>query len=103
MPGAVSPLTGGFPHSVVIWDLEQLFGDRSRLRGAAKKRLCNLYSERAALCRAFEVECASRGSAVGVAGVVLFLKQRYGTGTNRTKAVLEQVTKDYPTPTSRCA
>jgi len=39
----------GLDGRVAIWDLEQQFGDRWRLRGEAKKRLSNLYSERAAL------------------------------------------------------
>jgi len=90
----------GVDGRVVIWDLEQLFGDRWRLRRAEKKRLSNLYSEREALYRAFKVEYASRGSAVGVDGVVSVLKQRYGSGTSKTNAVLEQLRKDCLTPTA---
>jgi len=55
------------------------------------------------LDRAFKVEYASHGSAMWVAGVVLFLKQRYGSGTSKTTAVLSQLNKDHPTPTSRRA
>jgi len=93
----------GMDGRVAIWDLEKLFGDHWRLREGARKRLSNLYSERAALYRAFEVEYTSRGSAVGVAGVVSFLKQRYGSGTSKTKAVLSQLKNDYPTPIARRA
>jgi len=62
----------GVDGRVAMWDLEQLFSDCWRLRGGAKKRLSKLYSERAALDGAFEVEDASRGSAVGVSGVSFF-------------------------------
>jgi len=93
----------GMDGRVAIWDLKKLFGDRWRLRGGAKRRLSDLYSERAAVYRAFKVEYASRGSAVAVAGVVYFLKQRYGSGINKTKAVLSQLKKDYPRPTARRA
>jgi len=59
--------------------------------------------ERAVLYRAFKVEYASHGSAMKVAGVVSFLKQRYGSGTSKTTAVLSQLNEDHPTPTSRRA
>jgi len=100
---ALDDFAVGADGRVAIWDMEKLFGDRWRLRGGAEKRLSNLLSERAALYRAFKVEHASRGSAVGVAGVVSFLKQRYGLGTSKTKAVPSQLKKDYPTPTARRA
>jgi len=93
----------GVDGRVAIQDLRKLFGDRWRLRGGAEKRLSNLFSERAALYRAFKVSYASRGSAVGVAGVVSFLKQRYDSGTSKTKADMSQLKKDYPTPTARRA
>eukprot|EP00168_Porphyra_purpurea_P020155 TRINITY_DN8370_c0_g1_i1.p2 TRINITY_DN8370_c0_g1~~TRINITY_DN8370_c0_g1_i1.p2 ORF type:complete len:110 (-),score=21.44 TRINITY_DN8370_c0_g1_i1:521-850(-) len=98
---ALDENAAGLDGRVDIWDLEQLFGDHWRLRGYAKKRVSNMDSERAALYRAFRVECVRRGSAVEEAGVILFLKQRYNSCSRRTKAVFAQMKTEYPTPTTR--
>lgn len=86
----------GVDGRVGIWTLQQHFGGRWRLRqqGAAKKRVVKLFSERGALYRAFDAEYARRGQALGVEGVVSFLKQKYAQGGN-TKAVLAALKRDY--------
>lgn len=82
--------------------VQQLSGNRWRLRHPDRERgrLIKLYSERAALHRAFDKEYARRGTTVGIARVVSSLKQRYATGAN-TKAVLAVLRKDYPPANAR--
>lgn len=87
----------GLDGRVAIRELQEHFGNRWRLRheGEAKKRHIKLYSERAALYRAFDVEYLRRGSTVGVDGVLSTLKRRY-SGVRNSKEVLSRVKKDYP-------
>jgi len=61
---------------VAIRELQEHFGNRWRLRqeGEAKRRCIKLYSERAALYRAFDVEYLRRGRAVGIDGVLATIK-----------------------------
>jgi len=72
-----------------ILDVQQLFGNRWRLRHAEPKReqFIKLYSERAALCCAFDTEYAHRGGVVGISAVLKSLKQRYGPWDGNSKAV----------------
>jgi len=80
--------------------VQQLFGNRWRLRHAEPKRerFIKLYSERAALYRAFDTEYARRGGVVGISEVVKSLKQRYGPWDRNSKAVLKELRRDYPDP-----
>jgi len=72
-----------------ILDVQQLFGNRWRLRHAEPKReqFIKLYSERAALYCAFDTEYAHRGGVVGISAVFKSLKQRYGPWDGNSKAV----------------
>jgi len=83
-----------------ILEVQQLFGNRWRLRHAEpqRERYIKLYSERAALYRAFDTEYAHRGGVVGISAVVKFLKQRYGPWDRNGKAVMKELRRDYPDP-----
>jgi len=83
-----------------ILEVQQLFGNRWRLRHTEPKRdrYIKLYSERAALYRAFDTEYARRGGVVGISVVVNALKQRYGPWDRNSKAVLKELRRDYPDP-----
>lgn len=87
----------GHDGRVAIRELQEHFGNRWRLRqeGEAKRSYIKLYSERAALYRAFDVEYLRRGRAVGVDGVLATIKRKYADARN-TKEVLTRARKDYP-------
>lgn len=87
----------GINGQVAIRVLDERFGNRWRLRqeGEAKRRHIKLYSERAALYRAFDVEYLRRGHSVGIDGVLAWLKSKYRAAKN-TKEVLTLLRKDYP-------
>jgi len=85
---------------VAMWDLEELFGDHWRMRGEAEKRLSDFYADLAALYRTFKAEHARRSRWMAGVGVFTFLKQRHGSGTKKTKAVLAQLKNDNQTPTA---
>ena len=83
-----------------ILEVQQLFGNRWRLRHAEPKRdrYIKLYSEWAALYRAFDTEYVRRGGVAGIRVDVDSLKQRYGPWDRNSKAVLEKLRRDYPDP-----
>jgi len=66
-----------------------------RQEGEAKRRYIKLYSERAALYRAFDVEYLRRARTVGIVGVLATIKCKYADACN-TKEFLARAKKDYP-------
>jgi len=83
-----------------IVEVQQLFGNRWRLRHSEPKRdrYIKLYSEWAALYRAFDTEYVRRGGVAGIRVDVNSLKQRYGPWDRNSKAVLKELRRDYPDP-----
>lgn len=87
----------GYDGRVAIRELQEHFGNRWRLRqeGEAKRRYIKLYSERAALYRAFDVEYLRRARTVGIVGILATIKCRYADACD-TKEFLARAKKDYP-------
>lgn len=62
-----------------VWEVEAKFGDRLRFcvpDAADLRRLGKLHSARSPIYRAFQVEYAKRGAALGVEKVVSFVKAK---------------------------
>jgi len=105
---ALDKYAEGWHGAASILEVQQLFGNRWRLRHAEPKRerFIKLYSERAALYRAFDTEYVRRGGVVGVSAIVKSLKQRHGPWDRNSKSVMKDLRRDYPDPnrgTRKCA
>jgi len=89
---------GATRRRATAWEVEAKFGDRWRLcvaDAADRRRLGKLHSARSPIYRAFQVEYAKRGAAVGVEKVVSFVKVKY-KGRGGAIAVHKLASQDYP-------
>ena len=88
----------GLDGCVSFMEAQQLFRKRWRLcprEPAARRHIIKTFSERSPLHRAFDIEYARRGRAVGKDRILRDLKAKYAVEAS-LKAVLAKVKLDYP-------